>query len=99
MQATATRAIALWVLVVAALEQVADLELRRAARREAVDDQPAARPEELERGAAQLAADAVERDGDLTPVERRAHRVRPAGRAVVDGQIRAQLAHARHLLR
>ena len=53
--------------------------------------------EQLQRAAAEGAADAVEGHRDLAPVERLADRVAPAGRGVVDGDRRLQLRHALHL--
>src|SRR5689334_21176784 len=76
----------------AAREEVAGVQPRRRTRGEAEEDQPAPGPEELERGAAELAADAVKRDGDLASVEGRAHGRGPVLGAVVDGD-RAELAH------
>ena len=50
-----------------------------------VEDVAPAAGQQLERGAAGIAADAVERDRHLAAVERLAHRLRPARARVVDG--------------
>ena len=80
-----------------AREEVAGRELGRPARGEAEEDEPAAGAEELQGAAAERAADAVEGHRDRAPAERRAHRVAPIGRRVVDGDRRPELGHALHL--
>ena len=77
----------------AAAEEIAGAELRHRARRVAEQHEPAADGDRLERLAAQLAADAVERHGDV------ADALGPAGDAVVDRDVGAERAHALDLLR
>jgi hypothetical protein len=67
--------------------QVAGCDLQRLPRRPAEHDDPSPGPEQLQRAAADVAADAVERQRDVTPLEGLLDHLGPLGLAVVDDDV------------